>query len=154
VLDVIQLFVPFCKQLPIDFLRLLDLSDLFGNLSLLDVHDLLVFLRNKMLFSFVLLKILFSLSKLLLYRLKCLQLFLLNIKPLVLSVLDHSFEIPLLFMELLAVIILLGIDLMELIEFELVVRIVVVELLLESIWAVVLCVVALWSFLFAHQQSI
>lgn len=57
-------------------------------------------------------------------------------------------------MELLTVIILLGIDLMELVEFELIVRIVVVELLLESVWAIVFCMVALWSFLFAHQQSI
>lgn len=57
-------------------------------------------------------------------------------------------------MELLTVIILLGINLMELIKFKFIVRIVVVELLLESVWTIILSMVALWSLLFAHQQSI
>ncbi len=56
-------------------------------------------------------------------------------------------------MELLTVIILLGIDLMELIEFELIVRVVVVKLFLESVAALLSSLVALGSFLFAHQQS-
>ncbi len=78
---------------------------------------MLVLGSDEVFLSLALLELLPALAHLLLDLLECFRLLLFNLKSLIFAVLDHAFEVSLLFVELLAVVVVFGIDLVKLIEF-------------------------------------
>lgn len=78
---------------------------------------MLVFSSDEVFLSLALLKLLPALAHLLLDLLERFHFLLLDLKSLIFAILYHAFEVSLLFVELLAVVVVLGIDLVELIEF-------------------------------------
>ena len=146
-LDVVQLDEPLCEHLAIHRLLLLQLLQLPGNLPLLDVHNLLILLGEEELLSLLPMEVLLPASQLRLDLLEFLKFGLFHLESLLLAILNDPLDVPLPLVELMADLVppwLL--DLVKLVEFKFVIRVVVVMLLLELILSSL--------DLLAHQQQL